>query len=80
VHAELVRTLGFPDRGLDRRGDITGFNWADVPAILPELGFLTNDADRRVLTSASGQTKAAIGLCRGVLRFLGWTPAACTRR
>ena len=77
VQAELVRALGFPDRGLDRRGDITGFNWADVPAILAELGFLTNDADRRALTSGRGQTRAAIGLCRGVLRFLGRRPSAC---
>jgi N-acetylmuramoyl-L-alanine amidase len=80
VQAELVRALGFPDLGLDRRGDITGFNWADVPAILPELGFLTNEADRRVLTSPSGQTRAALGLCRGVLRFLGRPASGCTPR
>jgi N-acetylmuramoyl-L-alanine amidase len=80
VQAELVRALGFPDLGLDRRGDITGFNWADVPAILPELGFLTNEADRRVLTSPSGQTRAAFGLCRGVLRFLGRPASGCTPR
>jgi N-acetylmuramoyl-L-alanine amidase len=80
VQAELVSALGFPDLGLDRRGDITGFNWADVPAILPELGFLTNEADRRVLTSPSGQTRAASGLCRGVLRFLGRPASACTPR
>jgi N-acetylmuramoyl-L-alanine amidase len=80
VQAELVRTLGFPDAGLDRRSDITGFNWADVPAILTELGFLTNASDRRVLTSASGQRRAALGLCRGVLRFLGRSPAACGSR
>jgi N-acetylmuramoyl-L-alanine amidase len=80
VQAELVRALGFADLGLDRRGDITGFNWADVPAILPELGFLTNEADRRVLTSPSGQTRAAFGLCRGVLRFLGRPASGCTPR
>ena len=78
VQAEVVRALGFPDAGLDRRGDITGFNWADVPAILAELGFLTNAAERRVLTSAEGQQRAARGLCRGVLRFLGRPLEACS--
>ncbi len=80
VQAELVRSLGFPDAGLDARDDLTGFNWADVPAILAELGFLTNAADRRVLTSAVGQQQAAVGLCRGVLRVLGRPPVACAAR
>ena len=77
VQAELVRALGLPDRGIDRRADLTGFNWADVPAILTEVGFLTNAADRRALTSSSGQRRAAVGLCRGVLRALGRPVAAC---
>ena len=77
VQTELVRGLGFPDRGLDPRSDITGFNWANVPAILPELGFLTNRTDERVLTSASGQMRAAVGLCRGILRFLGRPTTGC---
>jgi N-acetylmuramoyl-L-alanine amidase len=80
VQSELVRGLRLPDSGLDRRGDITGFNWADVPAVLTELGFLTNAADRRVLTSAAGQQRAAVGLCRGVLRFLGRPPGRCDPR
>jgi N-acetylmuramoyl-L-alanine amidase len=79
VQAELVRALGLPDRGIDRRADITGFNWADVPVILTEVGFLTNAADRRVLASVSGQQRAAVGLCRGVLLVLGRPVAACDR-
>jgi N-acetylmuramoyl-L-alanine amidase len=80
VQTELVRALGFPDAGLHRRGDLTGFNWADVPAILVELGFLTNPADRNVLAGESGQRLAAYGLCRGTLRFLGRAPAGCGAR
>ena len=79
VQRELVRALRLPDRGLQRRSDITGFNWADVPVALPELGFLTNAGDERLLTSAPGQAAAALGLCRGTLRFLGRYPAACGR-
>jgi N-acetylmuramoyl-L-alanine amidase len=77
VQAELVRSLRFPDRGLDPRSDITGFNWSNVPSILPELGFLSNPTEDRVLNSASGQKRAAIGVCRGVLRFLGRSTASC---
>ena len=77
VQAELVKALGFPDRGLNPRSDITGFNWADVPVILPELGFLTYPAEDRVLNTSAGQEKAALGMCRGILRFLKRSPAGC---
>jgi N-acetylmuramoyl-L-alanine amidase len=77
VQAGLVGSLHFPNRGLDARSDITGFNWANVPVILPELGFLSNPGEDRVLASKAGQQKAAVGICRGVLRFLKRSPANC---
>jgi N-acetylmuramoyl-L-alanine amidase len=79
LQAELVRTLGSRDRGVIERSDLTGFNWSDVPAVLVELGFLTNPAEDRLLTSPAYQQRAALGLCRGVLRTLGRQPAACQR-
>jgi N-acetylmuramoyl-L-alanine amidase len=77
VQTELVRSLGFPDRGLQERSDFTGFNWANVPVILAELGFVTNPTEDRLLAAASYQRRAVLGLCRGTLRFLGRSPAAC---
>ncbi len=77
VQVELVRALGFPDRGLQERSDFTGFNWADVPVILVEMGFMTNTTEDRLLATATYQRRAALGLCRGTLRFLGRSPAAC---
>jgi N-acetylmuramoyl-L-alanine amidase len=77
VQAELVRALGFPDRGIRERSDFTGFNWADVPVILVEMGFMTNRTDDRLLATAAYQRRAAVGLCRGALRFLGRSPARC---
>jgi N-acetylmuramoyl-L-alanine amidase len=74
---ELVRALGSRNRGLQRRSDITGFNWADVPAILVEVGYLSNPAEDRRLTSTAYQQRAALGLCRGTLRFLGHAPRLC---
>ena len=54
------------DNGLVRRSDLTGFNWANVPAILVETGFMTNPTERRLLQSSSYQWKVARGLTRGV--------------
>ena len=77
VQSELVRSLGFPDRGLQERPDFTGFNWADVPAILVEMGFMTNPTEDRLLATPAYQRRAALGLCRGGLRFLDRPPARC---
>jgi N-acetylmuramoyl-L-alanine amidase len=77
VQAELVRALRFPDRGIQERSDYTGFNWADVPVILVELGFMTNPTEDRALARPAVRQQAAVGLCRGTLRFLGLPPARC---
>jgi N-acetylmuramoyl-L-alanine amidase len=77
VQSELRAALGFPDRGLQERSDFTGFNWANVPVILVEMGFMTNPTEDRLLATASYQRRAATGLCRGTLRFLGRSRTAC---
>lgn len=79
VQAETRRALGFPDRGLQERTDFTGFNWSDVPVILVEMGFMTNPTEDRLLATPAYQRRAAVGMCRGTLRFLGRSPAPCER-
>ena len=79
VQRELRAALGFPDRGLQERSDFTGFNWANVPVILAEMGFMTNPTEDRLLATSAYQQRAAIGLCRGTLAFLGRDVLACVR-
>lgn len=68
---ELIAATGAVDRGIDARGDMTGFNWSDVPVILPEIGFMTNPAEDRLLATAAYQDKIVAGLTRAILTFLG---------
>ncbi len=77
VQSEVVHALGFPDRGLQERSDFTGFNWADVPVILVEMGFMTNPTEDRLLATAAYQHRAAVGLCRGALGYLGRPKTSC---
>jgi N-acetylmuramoyl-L-alanine amidase len=70
VQRRLVRATGALDRGLVARGDLTGFNWADVPVILAETGFMTNPRERRLLQSDWYQWRVARGLAAGVDRFI----------
>ena len=69
IQRTTVAATGAADLGLVRRSDLTGFNWADVPAILVETGFLSNHAERRLLQSSSYQRKVARGFTTGVLAF-----------
>ena len=69
VQRATVSVTRARDLGLVRRSDLTGFNWADVPAILVETGFMTNPAERRLLQSNGYQWKVARGLTAGVAAF-----------
>jgi N-acetylmuramoyl-L-alanine amidase len=70
LQRSLVSTTGAPDLGLVRRSDLTGFNWANVPVVLVETGFMTNPTERRLLRSASYQHRVAQGLAAGVAGFI----------
>ena len=58
-----------PTAASRERSDFTGFNWSNVPAILVEMGFMTNPTDDRLLAKGAYQRRAALGLCRGTLRL-----------
>jgi N-acetylmuramoyl-L-alanine amidase len=69
VQPRVVASTGALDIGLVRRGDLTGFNWANVPAILVETGFMTNPVEGSRLKRAWYQRKVARGLARGAAAF-----------
>jgi N-acetylmuramoyl-L-alanine amidase len=66
----LIASTGATNLGLSRRGDITGFNWSNVPVVLVECGFLTNPTERARLTSTAYQWRIARGLAAGTTRFV----------
>jgi N-acetylmuramoyl-L-alanine amidase len=68
---ELVAATGAKDRGIDARDDMTGFNWSDVPAIIPEIGFMTNPAEDKLLATDAYQDKIVKALARAILSYLG---------
>ena len=70
IQREVVRATGARDLGLQRGSDLTGFNWADVPVVLVETGFLSNPAESRLLHSAAYQERIARGLALGAESYL----------
>ena len=70
VQRSVVVATGAPDRGVVPRSDLTGFNWANVPAILVETGFVTNAGEQRLLHTGWYQARVARGLTSGVVAAL----------
>jgi N-acetylmuramoyl-L-alanine amidase len=70
VQAAVVRSTGAKNIGLVPRSDLTGFNWANVPVILVESGFMTNPAEAQLLRTPAYQLKVARGLTAGAEAFL----------
>jgi N-acetylmuramoyl-L-alanine amidase len=70
VQKAVLHTTGAADRGVVRRSDLTGFNWANVPAVLVETGFMTNPTESRRLKSGAYQQRVARGITRGVAAFV----------
>lgn len=70
LQGELVAATGARNLGVVERSDLTGFNWADVPVVLVEAGFMSNRREAEVLRSAAYQRKLAGALARGAQRFV----------
>lgn len=66
VQPAMVRNLGATDRGVVERSNMTGFNWADVPAILVEAGFMSNADEDVRLNSPQYQQAVAGALLTGI--------------
>ena len=69
VQSAAVLATGAKSLGLVPRSDLTGFNWANVPAVLVECGFMSNAGERRLLQSSGYEWKVARGLAAGVAAF-----------
>ncbi len=71
MQTAVAGATGALNIGLVPRADLTGFNWANVPAILLEAGFMTNPAESRLLRSRAYQLKVARGIAFGAEAFAG---------
>ncbi|MHB0866469.1 MAG: N-acetylmuramoyl-L-alanine amidase family protein [Thermoleophilia bacterium] len=69
IQQALVAATGAADKGTVERSDITGFNWADVPAVLVEAGFLSNPGEDQLLNTADYQQQVARGLLAGIKAY-----------
>lgn len=69
VLKKLCERTGAKKRGVIERDDLTGTNWAQMPVIVVEAGFMTNEAEELKLVSRAYQTLLARGIVEGVKEY-----------
>jgi len=67
IQAEVVAATGMRDVGTISR-ECFGLRHATMPAVLLEIGFLSNRQDEALLVRADTRRNAALGIRNGVLR------------
>lgn len=74
IQEELGRSLGIPDRGI-RTANFKVLRDSPIPAVLVEIGYLTNLEDEALLRTSAFRQKVAEAIARGVVRFTAQVPA-----
>ena len=52
-----MKEAGFKVNNIYERSDLTGFNWSEVPAVLVEMGFMSNPEEDEKMAQKSYQEK-----------------------
>jgi N-acetylmuramoyl-L-alanine amidase len=73
VQTGLFEAAGGRDRGIAPGGYHVLVN-TNAPAVLVEMGFLSNEEDAALAKDEAFRTRAAAGIFRGLLGFLGRVP------
>ena len=68
---EMCEATGAKKRGIIQRDDLSGTNWAKMPVILIEAGFMTNKAEDERLQDPAYQAKLVQGIVEGIEEYFG---------
>ncbi|RXZ83222.1 N-acetylmuramoyl-L-alanine amidase [Paenibacillaceae bacterium] len=68
VHGQLVEAAGFKDRGVKHDGWMV-LKKSERPAILVEVGFLTNPGDEAAMLSEAHQNQVAQAIANGIKAY-----------
>lgn len=72
VNKELNKVKGIQNRGLkdEETSPLSLLRYNNMPSILIETGFLSNDTDAKILASEKGQNEIANAIAKGIFHIL----------
>ncbi|MEP7219691.1 MAG: N-acetylmuramoyl-L-alanine amidase [Bacteroidota bacterium] len=79
IRRSLRGHVGIPDRGVHQAGFYVLVG-ASMPAVLVEIGYISNEEDVKVLSSAKGQKKIAHAIFQGIRSYEKVYSASLRRR
>ena len=68
---DYCAVTGFASRGIQLTDEMTGFNWTRVPAMILEMGFMSNQSDDTLMQDPAMQKKMVQGIADGIDDFYG---------
>lgn len=68
-HSELLRATGLASRGITARPNLVVLNKTKMPAILAELGFISNPTEMAKISTEKFKEDAARGLVVSILKY-----------
>ncbi|OAB40427.1 N-acetylmuramoyl-L-alanine amidase family protein [Paenibacillus antarcticus] len=70
IHKYLIKAIGLTDRGV-KNGSLQVIRETTMPAVLLEVGFLSNRSDEQIMSSDTVQYKAAQAIVDGIKEYMG---------
>ena len=70
IQEELVSKLGTRNRRIVKRPELAVLKWTNMPAVLAEIAFITNDNDRELLKKETFRQDAAEAMKDGIIKAL----------
>ena len=67
----MVEATGAKSLGIYVRDSYSGLNWSEVPSILVEMGFMSNEEEDRLLCDPDYQLKLIKGMVQGIADYMG---------
>lgn len=71
VHNAYLKQVQLRDRGVKQDTTLFMLKGQSYPSAMIEVGFITNPVDYALLSTPEGRTKAAQGIAKGILQFMG---------
>ena len=67
---------GMANQGIQTNDTMTGINWAKMPVMILEMGFMTNRTDDLNMADDTYRTKMVSGIVDGINAYFGYDPDA----